>query len=78
MRTLFMSSGPATVAALARADVVITPRTGDVGFLEWHQIDVLREAGRRAAAEAMPAIFAMLEDGAGQADEHVLVRRGAP
>lgn len=57
MRTMFMSSAPATAAALARADLVITPQTSDVGFLEWHQIDVLRDAGRRAAIEAMPAIL---------------------
>jgi predicted acylesterase/phospholipase RssA len=63
MRTMFMSSGPATAAALARADVVITPRTSDVGFLEWHQIDVLREAGRQAAIEAMPTILAVVQAG---------------
>ena len=59
MRTMFMSSGPATATALARADVIITPRTGDIGFLEWHQIDVAREAGRLAAAQAIPTILAL-------------------
>jgi NTE family protein len=62
-RTMFMSSGPATAAALARADVVVTPKTGDVGLLEWHQIDVLREAGRQAAIEAMPAILTVVKAG---------------
>jgi NTE family protein len=57
MRTMFMSSAAATATALERADVVITPRTSDVGFLEWHQLDVLREAGRQAANQAMPAIL---------------------
>ncbi|TAM85718.1 MAG: DHA2 family efflux MFS transporter permease subunit [Jatrophihabitans sp.] len=61
MRTMFMSSALATSSALARADVVITPRTSEVGFFEWHQIDVLREAGQRAAAEAMPALLALAE-----------------
>jgi EmrB/QacA subfamily drug resistance transporter len=65
MRTMFMSSGPATTAALARADLVITPRTSDVGLLEWHQIDVLREAGRHAAREAMPTILSIVQAGAG-------------
>jgi predicted acylesterase/phospholipase RssA len=59
LRTMFMSGAAATSAALARVDVVITPRTGDVGFLEWHQIDVLREAGRHAAAAALPAVLAL-------------------
>ena len=57
MRTLFMSSAAATATALARADVVINPRTSGIGFLEWHQIDAAREAGRLAAAEALPAIL---------------------
>jgi NTE family protein len=63
LRTMVMSSGPATAAALARADIVITPKTGSVGMLEWHQIDVLREAGRQAAIEAMPAILAVVQAG---------------
>jgi EmrB/QacA subfamily drug resistance transporter len=73
MRTMFMSSAAATSTALGRADVVITPRTSDVGFLEWHQIDVLREAGRRAAAEALPAILALArsEPAARPAETHL-------
>lgn len=59
LRTMFMSGAAATSAALARVDVVITPRTGDVGFMEWHQIDALRDAGRRAAAAALPAVLAL-------------------
>lgn len=57
MRTMFMSGAAATAAAVARSDVVITPQTGGIGFLEWHQIDVAREAGRAAAAQMMPAIL---------------------
>jgi hypothetical protein len=39
---------------------------------------VLREAGRRAAAEAMPAILAIVQaGGAAHVDERVLVSRGA-
>jgi NTE family protein len=55
-RTMMMASGDAAVEALARADVVVAPEATGVGLLEFHQIDVMREAGRRAAREALPAI----------------------
>jgi NTE family protein len=35
------------------ADVLIRPNFGDVGILEFHMIDHLRDAGRQAAAEAL-------------------------
>ncbi|MBK5306630.1 MAG: DHA2 family efflux MFS transporter permease subunit [Frankiaceae bacterium] len=60
MRTMLISSTTATLAALEIADVVISPSSEGVGLLEWHQIDRAREAGRRAAAQAMPAIEAAL------------------
>ena len=60
MRTMTIGSGIAAESALAQADVVIQPNTGDVGFLEFHQIDRAREAGRMAAREAMPQIMAVM------------------
>jgi hypothetical protein len=33
--------------------VLIRPNFGDVGILEFHMIDHLRDAGRQAAAEAL-------------------------
>ena len=38
---------------LAVASLVITPESDGVGMLEWHQLDRMREAGRRAAVEAL-------------------------
>jgi NTE family protein len=53
MRTLTLASIDTAVAAQRYADVVIEPVDLGVGFLEFHQIDRLREAGRRAAREAL-------------------------
>jgi NTE family protein len=36
------------------------PDASDIGFLEFHQIDRAREAGRIAAREAMPQILALV------------------
>jgi NTE family protein len=57
MRTMTIGSGMASAAAMARADVVIQPDTSSVGFLEFHQIDRAREAGRIAARAALPQIM---------------------
>jgi NTE family protein len=57
MRTITIGSGMASAAAMARADVVIQPDTSSVGFLEFHQIDRAREAGRIAARAALPQIL---------------------
>ncbi|MDQ3850903.1 MAG: hypothetical protein M3296_09870 [Actinomycetota bacterium] len=43
----------ATREARRRADLLIAPHALGVGFLEFHQLDVLREAARRAAREAL-------------------------
>jgi NTE family protein len=57
MRTMTIGSGMASAAAMAQADVVIQPDTSSVGFLEFHQIDRAREAGRIAAREALPQVM---------------------
>jgi NTE family protein len=61
MRTMTMGSQAAADAALAQAHVVIRPDTRAVGFLEFHQIDAVREAGRAAARNAVPQIAALLK-----------------
>jgi NTE family protein len=55
-----IGSGMATAAMLEQADVAIMPDASDIGFLEFHQIDRAREAGRIAAREAMPQILALV------------------
>ena len=56
--------GCANTAQEARrwADLVINPRSDGIGLLEFHQLDRAREAGRRAAREALadapPELFA--------------------
>lgn len=57
MRTITIGSGMASAAAMAQADVVIQPNTSSIGFLEFHQIDRAREAGRIAARAALPQIM---------------------
>lgn len=57
MRTMTIGSGMASAAAIAQADVVIQPDTSSIGFLEFHQIDRAREAGRMAARAALPQII---------------------
>jgi predicted acylesterase/phospholipase RssA len=49
-----------SAAVLAQADVAIKPDASDVGFLEWHQIDRAREAGRIATRKAFPQIMALV------------------
>jgi EmrB/QacA subfamily drug resistance transporter len=60
MRAMLVSSHQAAEDSLARADVVIRPQADSVGLLEWHQIDVVREAGREAALAALPRIKQLL------------------
>ncbi|WP_082129405.1 MFS transporter [Mycobacterium haemophilum] len=59
MRTMTIGSGMASAAELAHADLAIRPDVSEVGFLEFHQIDRAREAGRIAAREVMPQIMAL-------------------
>ncbi len=61
MRTMMIGSGMACAAELARADLAIQPDVSDVGFLEWHQIDRAREAGRIATREVLPQIMALVQ-----------------
>jgi NTE family protein len=60
MRAMLVSSHQAAEDSLARADVVIRPQADSVGLLEWHQIDVVREAGREATLAALPKIKQLL------------------
>jgi NTE family protein len=52
-RLLLLGSENTTQAARRHADLVIEPRAAGVGLLEFGQLDTAREAGRRAAREAL-------------------------
>jgi NTE family protein len=58
MRSMMLSSGATSAAALARADLVIAPDARGVGLLEFHQLDQVRAAGRQAAREALRGLTA--------------------
>jgi predicted acylesterase/phospholipase RssA len=45
LRTMLIGSGGAAASALAAGAVVVTPPTLGVGLLEFHQFDVLYDAG---------------------------------
>jgi len=66
-RVLLLASANTSAAAARYADLTISPQSDGVGLLEFHQLDRAREAGRRAAREALErAPAAMLADpGAG-------------
>jgi NTE family protein len=53
VRVLLLGSANTSDAAARYADLVIEPRAEGVGLLEFHQLDTAREAGRRAAREAL-------------------------
>jgi predicted acylesterase/phospholipase RssA len=53
VQVMLLASSNTTRAAREHADLVISPHDGGVGLLEFHQIDHAREAGRRAAREAL-------------------------
>jgi len=61
MRTMTIGSAMASSAVLEQADLAIHPDTSSIGFLEWHQIDQAREAGRNAAREALPQIIELVQ-----------------
>jgi predicted acylesterase/phospholipase RssA len=63
MRTMTIGSAMASSEVLARADLAIHPDTSSIGFLEWHQIDAAREAGRIATREALPRIMEVVAGG---------------
>jgi NTE family protein len=52
-RALLLGSVDTAEAARTHADLVITPANDGVGMLEFHQLDRMREAGRRAAQAAL-------------------------
>jgi NTE family protein len=52
-RALLLGSVDTAEVSRRHADLVITPPNEGVGMLEWHQLDRMREAGRRAALEAL-------------------------
>jgi predicted acylesterase/phospholipase RssA len=52
-RLVLLASEDTRVLAERHCDLVIAPRCDDVGMLEFHQIDRMRDAGRRAAREAL-------------------------
>jgi predicted acylesterase/phospholipase RssA len=52
-RALVLGSVDTEQAAREHADIVIQPVEPDVGMLEWHQLDRVRERGRRAAREVL-------------------------
>jgi EmrB/QacA subfamily drug resistance transporter len=62
IRGLLLGSVDTSELAREHADLVITPEDGGVGLFEFHQLDLAKEAGRRAAREALetapPTIFA--------------------
>ena len=62
MRSMVISSYQFGERSLEHADLVIRPRASGVGLLEWHQIDIVRESGREAAREAIPAIHRLLSN----------------
>ena len=54
-RIALLSSANTDESARRYADMTLTVRVGGVGLLEFHQIDVAREAGREAARAALGA-----------------------
>jgi predicted acylesterase/phospholipase RssA len=48
-----MGSVDTAEAARRHADLVILPEDDGVGLFEFHMIDTMREAGRRAARRAL-------------------------
>jgi EmrB/QacA subfamily drug resistance transporter len=53
VRTLTLGSADTSAAAQRDADLVIEPADIGSGFLEFHQLDRLRDEGRRAALDAL-------------------------
>jgi EmrB/QacA subfamily drug resistance transporter len=53
VRTLTLGSADTSAAAQRHADLVIEPGDIGAGFLEFHQLDRLRDEGRRAAIDAL-------------------------
>jgi len=64
-RIALLSSANTDESARLHADMTIPVRVPGVGLLEFHQIDAAREAGRRAAREALEDAPEWLLAGAG-------------
>ena len=58
-RSIVIGSVDALAAARGRADLLITPKTGVVGLLDFGQLDRMIEIGREAATEALDAAKAL-------------------
>ncbi len=52
-RVLLLGSSNTSESARLHADLTINPRAEGVGLLEFHQLDVAREAGRVSARDAL-------------------------
>jgi len=61
---MMIGSGGAVQSALDAGAAVITPPPLGVGTLEWHQMDLVVEAGRMAARELLDATDGQLMAGA--------------
>jgi predicted acylesterase/phospholipase RssA len=59
-RVLLLASANTSEAARRHADLVIKPRAGNIGLLEFHQLDIAREVGRAAARETLQTAPAAL------------------
>ena len=64
LRVMMIGSGGAVQSALDAGAAVITPPPLGVGTLEWHQMDLVVEAGRMAARELLDATDGQLMAGA--------------
>jgi predicted acylesterase/phospholipase RssA len=53
LRGLMLGSAGPVEAARQQADLLITPSSEGAGLFEYHQLDILKDSGRRAAAEAL-------------------------
>jgi predicted acylesterase/phospholipase RssA len=62
LRGLMLGSAGPVEAARGRADLLITPSSEGAGMFEYHQLDVLKASGRRAAAEALERAPASVVD----------------
>jgi predicted acylesterase/phospholipase RssA len=61
-RAAVLGSLEAAEEAKRHAAVVVTPESEGAGLLEFHQVDELRAAGRRAARQALALHGRALED----------------
>jgi predicted acylesterase/phospholipase RssA len=60
LRTTLMGGAAGARNARAQAELVIAPDVAGIGMFGWQDIDAARDAGRRAATDALPAVRALL------------------